>query len=321
MILGRIRTEQGPRPAGRGLRPAGRGLRPAGSDDLGLRRALSDWLLPSLVAAMTFLAALALAGAISAAVLARHWQEGASATLTVQVPQPDAPAADGPATRSERTLETLRRLAGVGAARVLPDDELAELLRPWLGAGAGRITLSLPAVIEVRLTGPPPADLAARLDAGAPGTLVETQEAWIGRLAVLARSLQACAGLALGVVGFVAVAVVAVATRAGLAARRDAIEIVHGLGATHGYIASRFARRATFLAAVGGSIGAAAAMPVLVGLANLVWPFTGQDAPPDVAGALPLALWLALPVLPLAAAGIGWATAQGTVRRWLRRLP
>jgi len=270
---------------------------------------------------MTFLAALALAGAISAAVLVRHWQEGASATLTVQVPQPDAPAADGPASRSERALETLRRLDGVGAARVLPEDELADLLRPWLGAGAGRIALPLPAVIEVRLTRPPPPDLAARLEAEAPGTLVETQEAWVGRLAVLARSLQACAGLALGVVGFVAVAVVAVATRAGLAARRAAIEIVHGLGATHGYIASRFAARATFLAAVGGAIGAAAAMPVLVGLANLVWPFTGQDAPPDVASALPLALWLTLPALPLAAAGIGWATAQGTVRRWLRRLP
>ena len=321
MILGRTRRDNELRSARQELRPSGRGLRPSGFDDLGLRRALSDWLLPALVAAMTFLAALALAGAISAAVLARHWQEGASATLTVQVPQPNAPAADGPATRSERVLETVRGLDGVGAARVLPDDELADLLQPWLGAGTSRIALALPAVIEVRLTRPPPPNLAARLQAEAPGTLVETQEAWVKRLALLARSLQACAGLALAVVGFVAVAVVAVATRAGLAARRDAIEIVHGLGATRGYIASRFAKRATFLTAVGGGIGAAAAMPVLVGLANLVWPFTGQDAPPDVAEALPLALWLALPVLPLAAAVIGWATAQATVRRWLRRLP
>ena len=37
--------------------------------------------------------------------------------------------------------------------------------------------------------------------------------------------------------------------------------------------------------------------------------------------ALPPALWLALPGLPLAACMIGFATAQGTVRRWLRQLP
>jgi cell division transport system permease protein len=32
-------------------------------------------------------------------------------------------------------------------------------------------------------------------------------------------------------------------------------------------------------------------------------------------------LWLALPLLPLIAAAIGYLTAQATVRSWLRRLP
>ena len=64
-------------------------------DELGLRRALADRMLPFLVAAMAFLAALALAGWVGAAALARHWQEGAGAALTVQVPQPGEPAAQG----------------------------------------------------------------------------------------------------------------------------------------------------------------------------------------------------------------------------------
>jgi len=160
------------------------------------------------------------------------------------------------------------------------------------------------------------------VEAAAPGTLLESHDRWMRRLAVLARSLQACAGLALAVVAFVAAAVVAVAVRAGLATRRGAIEIVHGLGATDGYIAGRFARRATLLAAGGAGIGAAAAVPVLLGLAGLAAPFAGQpEGTAGLAGALPLALWLSLPALPAAAAAIGWLTAQGTVRRWLRRLP
>ena len=52
-------------------------------------------MLPFLVAAMAFLAALALAGWVGAATLARHWQHGAGASLTVQVPQPTDPAAQG----------------------------------------------------------------------------------------------------------------------------------------------------------------------------------------------------------------------------------
>lgn len=301
-------------------------LRPTGFDDLGVRRALSDRLLPSLVAAMAFLAALALAGAVGASALAQHWQLGAGGVMTVQVPQPTDPAPAPGKTRIEGVLAALASAAGVSEARVLGEEELRTLLRPWLGSGAGRIAIPLPAVIEVRLTGAGPdrAALTTALEAAAPGTLIEEHDRWVRRLAVLARSLQACAGLALAVVAFVAVAVVTVATRAGLAARRDAIETVHGLGATDAYIARRFARRATVLAAAGAAVGAAAALPFLVGLTGLAAPFSGQAAPDGLVAllaAMPVSLWLALPALPLLAAAIGWLTAQGTVRRWLRRLP
>ena len=59
-------------------------------DPLGLRRALSGWLLPGLVAAMALLAALAIAGAEGASALADRWQRGAGAAVTVQLPDADA---------------------------------------------------------------------------------------------------------------------------------------------------------------------------------------------------------------------------------------
>jgi cell division transport system permease protein len=304
------------------VRPS-RLLRPVGFDELGLRRAISDRMLPFLVAAMAFLAALALAGWVGAASLVQHWQQGAGAALTVQVPRPKDPAAQGGGSRVDRVLALLTGTPGVTAVHALTDDELGELLRPWLGSGAERLALPLPAVVAVKL-----ADasleldgLSRRLDEAAPGTLVESHGVWIRRLAVLARSLQACAGLALLLVAAIAAAVIAVATRAGLASRREAIEIVHGLGATDGYIAARFAGRATLLAAVGGSVGALVALPVLLTLSHLAAPFAGGPAAPDDIAMLPLSLWLALPALPLAASAIGFLTAQGTVRRWLRRLP
>jgi len=310
------------------------------SDDLGLQQAFADRMLPLLVGAMAFLAALALAGFLAAAALGRHWEMGVEAVLTVQVPQPEAPApalsvarpSAEQATRLDRVLEVLRSSSGVASARPLSADELAALLRPWLGPALGGMALPMPAVIDVRLnrSNLGVTELAARVDAAAPGALVESHGAWVRRLSVLARSLEACAGVALLVVTFVAVAVVGVATRTGLAMRREAIEIVHGLGATDTYIAGRFAWHATGWAGVGGAIGTFAALPVLLWLAVLAAPFGGlqEGALSDSARAdggllatLPGSLWGLLSLLPLLAAFIGWATAQATVRRWLRRLP
>ena len=275
-------------------------------DPLGLRRALADRLLIGLVAAMAMLAALALAGRHGADRLAERWREGAQAAVTVQVPQPDA-------VRMARAVEVLRAMPEVAAAEPVDPARLGELLRPWLG---GAVTIPLPGVIELRL-----ADLSAdpvligdRVAAAVPGAMTEAHGVWVAHLTALAAALQGVALAVLALVAGVAAAVVAVAVRAGLSARRDAVLVLHGLGATDAEIARLFARRATFLAALGAALGVAAAVPALAGLAALAGPFAGP------------ASWLTLPwppllLLPLASGGVGWLAAQATVRIWLRRLP
>ncbi len=277
-------------------------------DPLGLRRALAGALLPGLVAAMALLAALTIAGAQGAAALAERWQRGAAAAVTVQLPDSD-PA------RMERALAALRAMPEVAEARAMDQARLGELLRPWLGGGQG---LPLPAVIELRLADSraDPVLVGDRLAAQVPGAAVEAHGLWVQRLAALARSLQGLAVAVLLLVAGVAAAVVAVATRAGLAARRDAVEVLHGLGARDGEIAGRFARRLGMLAGLGGLVGTALAVPALALLADLAAPWTGGEA--GGWGHLP---WPALAAVPPFAFLVGWATAQATVRRWLRRLP
>jgi len=296
-------------------------LRPAGFDDLGLRHALADRMLPGLVAAMAFLAALAIGGWTGAAFLAAGWQEGAAASVTIQVPRPEEPS-DGIA-RADRVLAVLRNTPGIESAHRLSKPELSRLLKPWLGPDADQLDLPLPAVIAVQLGNPPPSldGLNQQLNTAAPGTMLDQEEVWATRLTRLVRSLQACAGLALLVVAGVAAAVIAVATRGGLAARRDAIEIVHGLGATDSYIAARFAGRAAKLAAMGAAIGGVIALPVLIGLAQMAAPFSESAQTASPLELLPPGLWMVIAGLPLLAGAIGWFTAQTTVRAWLRRLP
>ena len=276
-------------------------------DPLGLRRALSGWLLPGLVAAMALLAALAVAGAEGAAGLAERWQRGAAAAVTVQIPEADA-------AHVERALAALRALPEVAEARAMDEARLNALLRPWLG---GADALPLPAVIEIRLrdSRADPVLVGDRLAEALPGAEVEAHGLWVQRLAALARSLQALSWVVLALVAGVAAAVVAVATRAGLAARRDAVEVLHGLGARDAEIAARFARRLGLLAAGGAIMGTAASVPALALLADLAAPWTGVQA-----GGWRALPWTALALVPPFAFLVGWVTAQATVRRWLRSL-
>ncbi len=283
-------------------------------DPLGLRRALSGPLLPGLVAAMALLAALAVAGAQGAAALAQRWQRGAAAAVTVQLPEADA-------AQTRRALEALRAMPDVAEARAMDEARLAELLRPWLGGTGG---LPLPAVIELRLANPraDPVLVGDRLAAVVPGALVEAHGLWVQRLAALAQSLRWLSWVVLVLVAGVAAAVVAVATRAGLAARRDAVEVLHGLGARDSDIAGRFARRLGLMAAGGALLGTAAAVPALALLVDLASPWTGAGAGGSrAAGGWAALPWPALAAVPPVAFLVGWATAQLTVRRWLRHLP
>jgi cell division transport system permease protein len=289
-------------------------------DQLGLRSAMSDRLLPTLVGAMSFLAALAIAGTLAAATLASHWQGDTGAALTVQVTNPNDPAASGSGPRLQAVLGILQANRDVSDSHLLTPAEMNNLLKPWLGVDTSTLALPVPAVITGTWHEPGPPDaLGNALNTVAPGTLTETGARWASRVAALTGSIQASAAAVLLIVALVAAAVVSVATRAGLAQRREAIEIIHGLGALDSYIASRFAFRATKLAATGAATGALLALPVLFWLAELAAPFAGV-LPQNNQPQLPTPLWASLATLPIAAAAIGWGTTQLTVRGWLKRL-
>jgi cell division transport system permease protein len=168
-------------------------------------------------------------------------------------------------------------------------------------------------MIELRLSSLSAAEaLPDAIRAALPGAQVEAHGVWVARLSALARSLEALAWLVLALVAGVAAAMVAVATRAGIAARRSTIVILHDMGATDGTIARRFAARIAWLAGFGAVLGAALAAPMLWLLGGLAAPLLGD------ALAMP---WFALAALPPAAAGIAWGTAHSAVRLWLRSLP
>ncbi|MBX9752397.1 MAG: cell division protein FtsX [Roseococcus sp.] len=280
------------------------GRRLKGRDPLGLRRALADRLLPALVAAMALLAALALAGADGAGRLAERWQQGEAGQLLLQLPRDAA---------LEPVIARLSALPGIAAVSAVPDERLRQLLAPWLGEVP---SLPLPRMLAITLR--MEADQIPLLEAvqGIPGAQLELRSEAVRLAMHLAEGLGALSLAMLALIGLVGAALVAVATRAGIAARRETILILHELGARDGDIAGRFAGRLAWLCAMGALAGLAIAIPALWFLAMQALPVVlARDA---MASDLP---WALLALLPPAAALIGWGTAWVTLRLWLRRLP
>ena len=276
------------------------------ADPIGLRGALADRLLVALIAAMALFATCALAGHEAVSQLAKRWQQGANAAVTVQIPNPTS-------ARMEAALGALRALPAVREAQAVDPGRMAELLRPWLGDVAG---LPLPGVIELRL-----ADLAAdpvligdRVAEAVPGAVTEAHGVFVARLAAVARAVSAAALAALLLVAVVGASVVVLAVRAGIAARRDSVMVLHMLGAADRDIAERFARRTAWLALLGAILGVALAGGLVWALLQLAGPMLPDITPQD----LP---WLGLAALPVSAALIAWATTKASILLWLRRLP
>ncbi len=290
-----------------------------GRSDLPLQKDPAARFLPWIMAAMVYLAMLALAVALALNGAVGRWSERQQSTLTVQLPAAAPPA------RLAAVLRVLRGTEGVGVARVLTRREIAVLLSPWLGQGV--LTeglpddLPLPTLIDVTLKRGADLDVAkltTRLHAVAPGAEIDDHKAWLDRLARLARSVQLVAALVVVLTVAAAALAVIFVTRTGLAIHHEVIKVLHMMGAHDSYIARQFQRRALLLSLRGCAAGLAVAWLTLLGLGRLAEGVRGPMVPDLAIGFLG---WAAIVMLAVVAAAIATVTARLTVLRVLARMP
>ena len=281
-----------------------------------LDRDSSGRYLPLLVAVMVYLAALAVAGALTMAKLAERWDSGLAGALTVQLPAESADAAT-----LEAVVAALTATPGVRTAEPMDQQAMTALLEPWLGDALLTGDLPLPRLVAVTVdTAEPPdtAALQARLEALAPGILVDDHQRWLARLLDLARAVELMALVVVLLVVLAASIMVAFVTRMGLAAHQRSIELLHLIGAQDAYVARQFQNHALGFGLRGGLLGLVAALPTLY-LARLLLQRIDSGLLPEL-NFLPHE-WACFILLPVAAALVTMLTARVTVLRTLARLP
>ena len=277
-----------------------------------------DRYLPLVIAAMVFLAELAMAMGLTLDSAARTWRSDLAGKLTIEVPTVDNES-DSKETRAQAIADVMEQFPGVTAVRVFGMDEVALLLEPWIGSGGGVEDLPLPALIDLEID--PEVDIEALAN-----TLAQTDASaslddhglWLSRLL---RFVYAARLLAVAMVVLAAGALcltVIFGTRAGLAAHRDVVELLHLVGARDETIAQRFLMHSLILGLRGAFLGLAVAAAAIYGLSRLA---ADIDSPLIADLTLTSHQMVALVVLPFLAAILSAVTARWTVMRTLARMP
>jgi cell division transport system permease protein len=275
-----------------------------------------DGSLVFVVAVLCFLACLTALAALAANRAAEGWTNQLTGSATVVV---RARSGETPDSAAARAAEALSGVKGVAEARALTREKAEALLEPWIGKEALVEDLPTPRLVTLDLDPKAPASAAAlnqALKTAGVDAVVDDHSRWI---ADIERGASLARWAALGVFALIAaatVAVIAFATRAGLAARADVIEVLHFSGAEAGFIAGLFQGRFAAMAALAGLLGGSAAAIIGAGARYL-----GGGA--GLAPVLPLA-WIDLlaPLpCPLIAALVAGFTARLAALRLLRSMP
>ena len=275
--------------------------------------------MPWVIAIMVALTVIAAAAGLAFSNTARNASDALSGGVTVQVVNANPAERDR---QAQAVLRALRDTPGVIEATLVSQDEIDRLIEPWLGAAAsGDTGIPVPALVDARLrdavTGETLGALRQLLRQVAPAARVDAQSSWLKPVFSAVDTLRWLSLALVGLLGVALGAAVLLAVRNALGSNRDTIEIVHLLGGTDGQIARIFQRAIGYDAAVGGTVGLALGLVVVLALGQQ---FAALGAGLVSSGALGWSDWLLLALIPVAGVILAMFTARQTVVRALRKM-
>ena len=273
--------------------------------------------MPWVIAIMMSLTVLAASAGLGLAGAAGRLDDQIGSRVTIQIVEANPQLRDRQAAAATASLA---RLPGVSSVRLVPQEEIQDMLEPWLGPGGVEADLPVPALIDVDLDpagGMDLAQLSAATIAVAPSARLDENAQWLAPLVSLIAALKwLAAGLVLLMVG-ATTATVFLAARAALDTHRQTIEILHLMGATDVQIARLFQRRIALDALFGGLVGFLLAGIVLFLLGQRVSAL-GSELLGSTA--ISLEIGAILLVLPLFGVLLAMLVARLTILRALGRM-
>ena len=274
--------------------------------------------MPWVIAIMVGLSVLAAGGALAMQNVTETARSQLSEGVTIQIVEADEAKRQR---QAEEVLAAVQTDPGVVDAFIVPPEDVAALVEPWLGQVARSDVVPLPALIDMTLAREATPNLLAALEeqvgSVAPGARIDAQSDWLGPVF---EALDALRYLAWGLIGLLiltSAAAVWLAARNALNANGDTIEVVHLLGGTDDQIVRIFQRSVLIDAGVGSAIGVTLGVLALLLLGTR---FAALDTGLTSMGGLATIDWALLLLVPLFAVATALITARATVMASLRQI-
>lgn len=238
--------------------------------DLPLNKSIGTGFLVLLIALMSFLAVMALATSFALGSMTERWSSGLENKATIEIPAEtetgDLRSNDQINILSAEVVEKLIALPQVKTIAPLPEEEIKQLIEPWLGEGAIMNDIPLPGLLSLELENSEPESIIAirkALSSINEDIKLDTHESWLGDLLRLTGALQFAAAFVLLIIGITTVAAVAGAIRTRMAVHSEEVELLHLMGASDDYITRQLQRHALIIGLKGSLAGLVAAACVL----------------------------------------------------------
>ncbi len=296
----------------------------ARKQELPLKGDSTSLFLQVIISIAVFIFAITLSGVLSINSILENWNQSILGSLTVQVmPINDAnqeKAAAETLAYQEKAIEFLQTVEGVIKVTPLDDEQLKNLIQPWLGDGVNIENLPMPRIIDVKLASDAEIDfakLAQDLATASPQASLDNHKLWLSKLIRFADGLKLIALTVLLLVTAISAGAIFYTTQMSLGLHRYIIEILHIMGAKDAYVAQQYAKRMAFLGLTGGLFGLLFAIPIIFFIGSLATQIEGGIISE---ANLSIGDWIMILILPLFAMGISMFTAYYTVKRTLQKM-
>lgn len=286
--------------------------------NLALAKDDTNRFLPWLIAFMSLLAILSVAGFLLLKQVSDLFEYNSNDTMTIQVPSGNSEKRTNK--KITQITNILRETIGVIEVSLIPKVEVIKLLKPWLGTISESHTLPLPQIIDIQIdrgSGITPEKISNALTIIVPDITVDDHSIWLIGLVKTLQSAELTALFILLLIIFVIIGTVIFTTRTGMGIHKQTIEVLHFVGAHDDFIARQFALRGLVVGLQGGLIGFLFAIPILYLFDNLLQNLEEGFLPKAEVN---MFVWLSVALVVPMISSITMLTARGTVLKSLKKM-
>ena len=286
--------------------------------NLALAKDDTNRFLPWLIAFMSLLAILSVAGFLLLKQVSDLFEYNSNDTMTIQVPSGNSEKRTNK--KITQIINILKETGGVIEVSLVPKVEVIQLLKPWLGTISESQTLPLPRIIDIQIdrgSGITPEKISNVLTIIVPDITVDDHSIWLIGLVKTLQSAELTALFILLLIIFVIIGTVIFTTRTGMGIHKQTIEVLHFVGAHDDFIARQFAIRGLVVGLQGGLIGFLFAIPILYLFDNLLQNLEEGFLPKAEVN---IFVWLSVALVVPMISSITMLTARGTVLKSLKKM-